>query len=106
MNIELTKDTDKILCTLYKTYLERIKSGISKNDAIEFEESSILQKQLFTNISVEDLDFSLIELYKANLIKLDITGCSMLAPSAIIYMENRFKNGLSEVIDFISKFIP
>jgi hypothetical protein len=25
---------------------------------------------------------------------------------AIIYMENRFKNGLKEVTDFISKFIP
>jgi hypothetical protein len=29
-----------------------------------------------------------------------------LDDNAIVYMENRFKNDLTEVIDIVSKFIP
>ena len=54
----------------------------------------------------EDGSESLAELKRAGLIKLYLYDGFSLNDDAIIYMENRFKNGLSEVMDFISKFIP
>lgn len=106
MDLNITKDSKKVLSVLYKTYLERIKNGVSKFNAVEFEESSIIQKQLFPDISVQDLDYCLIELYRAGLIRMDITGCSTLLPKSINYFENVNINTIEKVIDYISKLIP
>lgn len=35
---ELTKDADKMICIVYKMYLEKIKSGMSKVASNAFEE--------------------------------------------------------------------
>ena len=48
----------------------------------------------------------LTELKNNDFIKLYIEGSFILTSNAIIYMENRFKNGLVELTDFIAKFIP
>lgn len=34
---ELTKDADKLICCIYKEYLEKRKSGIPKSQAKEFD---------------------------------------------------------------------
>ena len=106
MELELTKDSQKVLGIMYKTYLERIKNGSSKFSAIEFNESSIIQKQLFPDMSVADLDYCLIELYQNNLISMDIIGGSQLLPKSINYFENKNIKTIENVLDFISKFIP
>lgn len=41
MNTELTKDAQKLVALLYKSYLERRKSGMSKANAKFFEPSEI-----------------------------------------------------------------
>lgn len=100
-NILLTKSTDKVLCKLYKEYLSRIKNNVSKSNALVFDTTSI--SQLFEN---KDINFEISELKKNSLIEAWITGEVLLRSEAIVYMENRFKNGLIEITDFIAKLKP
>ena len=100
-NVLFTKSTDKVLCQLYKEYLSRIKNNISKSNALVFDTTSI--SQLFGN---QDIDFEISELKKNSLIEAWITGEVLLRSEAIVYMENRFKNGLIEITDFIAKLKP
>lgn len=32
-NIKLSRNNDYLICTLYKNYLEKVKSGLSKSEA-------------------------------------------------------------------------
>lgn len=101
--MELTKDDDKVICTLYKVALERHKQGFPKKIAYQFSDDD--KYKHITFLSSPDIDFTIKELVKLKLLSEDICGNIQLTNSAISYMENRFKNGLSEVVDFISKFI-
>lgn len=100
-NILLSKNADKILCILYKEYLSNIKNGISKSEALNFNTEDI--DNIFKN---QDIHFELSELKNKSLIEIWITGDILLNSEAIIYMENRFKSNITEVVDFISNFIP
>ena len=94
---ELTKDADKVICYIYKEYLERRKSGMSKSEAKRF------KMDFYQNIwRDDDVSDTLRELHSKEFIKREISGSFSLLDSAITYMENRFKKGLSEVMDFIS----
>lgn len=48
---------------------------------------------------------SLAELRRAGMIGQDVLGNFWLKDEAIIYMENRFKNGLSEVLEYVGKMV-
>lgn len=100
---QLTKDADKIICCIYKEYLERRKSGISKSKAKEFSDSFYKNVQTLSKWSDEDISDTLQELHDKAYIKRNIFEEFVLLDSAVIYMENRFKNGLDGVMDFISK---
>ena len=58
----------------------------------------------------EDVDDTCRELSRANLLNCfwadNIAYNVILSDNAIIYMENRFKNGLTEVLEFIDKIKP
>lgn len=104
--MQLTRDTDKMLCLIYEEFLERRKNGLSKSSAKSFEHPTALQEQFLQGIHEDDIHDALIELDRNGLIRLYYDHGFQLNDSSIIYMENRFKNGLKEVTDFISKFIP
>ncbi|WFR56421.1 hypothetical protein QA584_22835 [Anaerocolumna sp. AGMB13025] len=101
---ELTKDADKLLCCIYKQYLESRKAGKSKFDSKKFYESFYKNDKHIGDWTDDDISETLIELHKSQYIRLDIAGNFMITDSMIIYMENRFKNGLLDVLDVISKF--
>lgn len=101
VDILLTKSTDKVLCKLYKEYLVHIKNNIPKSTALIFSVENI--NNIFQN---QNIDFELSELKSKSLIDSWITGEILLTSDAIIYMENRFKNNVTELTDFISKFLP
>lgn len=103
---DLTKDADKLICCIYKEYLEKRRSGISKINAKKFDAYFYLNIKVLSKWDSSDISDTLRELKNVGFIKLFITGDFELTDTAIIYMENRFKNGLSELTDFISKFIP
>ena len=104
MSANLTKDADKVLCTLYREYLNRLKNGLPKDEASSFRPSEEIQEELFSDTPLHDLDDSLDELKTAGFIKVNILGAFSLQRSAIIDLEGRFKKGLTEVIEFLLKF--
>lgn len=104
--MELTKDADKMICCIYKTFLQRRKSGISKSSAKQFSDDYFQSDKQLSSWLPDDLDDTLLEIGRAGLVAVYLGGNFDLTDSGIIYMENRFKNGLNEVIDFISKLIP
>ena len=103
-DILLTRDADKTLCIVYKEYLSRRKNGDSKDSSCIFKSSNL--STLFPNTNMHDVNSNLNELTENDLIKRWIDGSFTLNSNAIVYMENRFKNGVKEVTDFIAKFIP
>lgn len=104
--MQLTKDTDKFLCEIYAEFLSRRKSGLSKSSAKCFSAPGKLVTEFMQGTLPEDIYDCLEELQKVKFIRRNVTGSFRLEDSAIIYMEQRFKNGFKEVTDFIAKFIP
>lgn len=102
MGISLTKDADKMICTIYREYLSRRNNGLSKSVAKDFADP---QKwgQLFADWNDDDVKDTLPELKRAGLIKLYFMGGFQLEDKAIVYMENRFPNGLAQVLDWLAK---
>lgn len=103
-SIQLSKDADKLLCTIYKKYLERRKQNLDKSTASNFTLHDICS--LLPTTNEDDISTDLHELSKKQIVKLYMDYEIVLTSDGIVYMENRFKNGLNEVTDFISKFIP
>lgn len=106
MNNELTKDADKMLCCLYKEYLERRKLGNPKRSSRRFSDEYPSSDPILSTWHKSDISDTILELGQKGFLKVYIGGDFDLTDSSIIYMENRFKNNLSEISDFISKFIP
>lgn len=106
MGLNLTKDADRLLCTIYKEYLLRRKSGISKLDAKNFREFDSWSKELFPHANYDNLKETVCELTKALHIPMNMECGFWLSDEAIVYMENRFRDGMVGVLSFLSQFLP
>lgn len=110
MEITLTKDSEKLICLMYKDYLEKRKTGLSKSDANYFDNSHVIHEKLLPNWIFKDVNDICRELSRAGMIRCEwadnIAIYISISDMGIAYMENRFKNGLNQVIDFVAKFIP
>lgn len=104
--MELTRDTNTILCLIYKEFLARRKDGMSKSEAKSFDCPASIQIQFMQGILTDDIHDALMELANVGFAKVYVTDDFMLTDKAIAFMENKFKKGLIEVTDFIAKFIP
>ncbi len=102
---ELTNDADKLICYIYKIYLQRRKDGISKDKAAQFELSFYKSDAKLSEWLIDDIKSTLVELSHSGYIKLYLRCDFILLTDAIIFMEKRFQNGLKEVLSFISDFI-
>lgn len=100
--MQLTKDTDKMFCLIYEEYLSRRKAGDSKSSAILFHHPQALQSEFLQGIHEDDIYSAIRELDQKGLIKKYIDASFELSDDGIIYMENRFKNGLKEVLGYLS----
>ena len=105
-NMHLTKDQDFLICQIYKMYLQSVKSGNSKVDSKRFSSDFYLKSDKLAKWNKQDLMMTLRELGVKNLVHIYVGGSFYITDEGIYYMENRFKNGLDEVTDFIAKFIP
>lgn len=104
MEIKLSRDAQFVQAKLYKAYLEQRKNGYGKGLAREIADDKI--SELFADKNRGDVIDALDELKRNGLIKSDIIGNIYLCDALIISMENRFKDGLNEVLSFLSQFIP
>ena len=107
--MDLTKDSKKMLCMLYKDYLEKRNSGFSKSEAKSFGSSHNIHEALLPNWAFEDVDDTCRELSKAGMLDCfwadNIAYHVNLSDTAISYMDNRFKNGLKDIASFLSSLI-
>lgn len=95
MNVMISKDADKLLCEIYAVYQNRRDNGESKKSAMEFLDESIWPNYDWNS---EDSHTYMLDLKHAGLLKRFIYGGMALTDNAIIYMENRFKNGLKDTV--------
>ena len=102
----MTKDADKMLCCLYREYLNRINAGSSKTSAKDFTTEYANSDDVLCKWHPDDVDAKIQELRRMGYIKVYISGKYQLTDPGITYMENRFKNNINEVADFLTKFIP
>lgn len=101
MGVELTKDADNLICVAYRLYLKRREEGVSKSNAGYFEEDTPALTALFP--INDDLTYTVNELKKAGLVVMYIHGGFRLTDQAILYMENRFSNGVDQLLERIGK---
>jgi len=107
---QLTRDAEKLLCLLYKVYLQRRKDGLDKLSAKQMGSFSQICASIDSPETPADTLESCRELgragYLQNLWASNRIIRSQLTDKAIILMENRFKNGLLDVLAFLSQFVP
>lgn len=113
MNIQLTKDSDALISVLYKEYCNKRENGVSKGIAKQFGSSAEIHKSLIPKWNADDVDETCKELSRARLLECfyadNVAQHVWLSDQGIIYMENRFKNGLKDVVghlETIRNFIP
>lgn len=105
MDSALTKDAEKMLAQIYKTYLERRKSGVQKREAKNFTVLENWPPEYEGGWLSTDANETMNELQRIGFIKKGFDRKFVLCDEAIIYMEGRFKRGLSDVADFLSKLL-
>ena len=106
MDVMLTRDSDALLCLIYKNYLKQLKDNVSKTDAKWFDGYLEIQKSIAPKWTPDRVDETLRELSRANMLQTQSydnhIGTVILSDLGIIYMENRFKNGLDEVLKYLT----
>ncbi len=102
--MNLTKNSKKVICVVYKMFLERRKNGISIDSAKLFELDFYKEDKNLSNWTENDITSCLEELENNNYISTCNDMSFELHNNAIVEMENRFKNGVIDVVDFIAKF--
>lgn len=105
----MTKDSEKLLCLMYKHYLSRIKDGISKAGAKSFGGLGVICA-LVPNEKSENVLETCRELGRSGMLRNTYASNtiyrSIITDEAIEFMENRLKNGLKDISSFLSQFIP
>ncbi|MBP3272629.1 MAG: hypothetical protein J6M17_10460 [Ruminococcus sp.] len=104
--MNITRESEKLLCCMYKIYLDRRKNNISRSEAKTFDDDFYSSEKQLEKYSDSDISDCLEELEQKGYIKSDVLDNVELTNDTIIYMENRFINGAKEVLDFLCNFIP
>ena len=106
-DVTLSKDADALICAIYKVYLQRRKDGASKADARLLGGSDSIQEKIIPKWSFSDVDETCRELGRAGMLDCfyadDVVYIANLSDAGIIYMEQRFKNGLTDVLNYPEK---
>jgi len=107
---DLTREQKHLIVSMYKEMLLRSHQSMSLDEARRYDNSDII-KDLFcpsqTSEHVSDLCWALqskgyIECYPGDELADEIS----ITDKTIIYMENRCKNGLKDVLSFLASLIP
>lgn len=100
MDVRLTRDSRRVLKSIYDIYRDRRKSGSSKSAAVYFEDP------MFGGPKIDGYDDAKQELSKANFLKCFVTGGFELTDDAIIFMENFTKDSVLKWLEFGTNLIP
>ena len=99
--LPITKESKEFLCLIYEEYLIRHRT-MSKDLAATFPEYPDI---VLEYINESDCHCCVEELKNIGYFKTDVLGGFFLTDKAITFMENRFKKGISEVMEFIASIL-
>lgn len=99
--IQLSNDADILICQIYKEYLARIKQGIPRSEAREFDPGWM--EDLFPRTPRQEIFDYLEEISDAFGFSIDMTGAFSLNSQVIVYMENRFTNGIKDIVEWAGR---
>lgn len=107
MTDRLSKDADIMLCLLYKEYCQRIKNGSSNLQAKMFGGAEEVKESFYPKTSLENVNETLNELSRAGIV-IGVHGDGIfqdlyLTDLALAKMENRFADGIHDVLDYLAK---
>lgn len=103
----LTNDAKYLLASMYKTYIEKRKTGALKKDATHFGHLDDLHRDIMSEWQREDVKSTCFELRRHGL----ITGTPAsntivhiyITTEAIAIMESQFKDKVDSVLDYAIK---
>lgn len=98
--LPITKNSYKLLKTIYKEYLRRINTMSDSDARVFFAIPDFIREQF----PKKDYYICINELKENEFVRLYCDGGFMLTNKAILFMENRVKGGFSEISDLISNF--
>ena len=106
---DLTKEQKYLLLSMYKEVLNR-KPALSMEKANYFEDSDVVQELILPDQSSDHVSDLCWKLKAKGYIHCnpgdDLANDIVLSDKTIIYMENRFKNGIKDIAMFLSNFLP
>lgn len=106
MEYNLTKNAKKLISLMYGLYLENRELGKNKSQSKHMGGSAVIKEKLLIDWEIADIDDTCRELSRTGLLKCFFAGPSIynawLTDAGIAYLESRFKNGLKDVVEFLS----
>lgn len=109
MSIELTKDAEALVCVLYAEYLKRLKSG--KQNPKDFSGTDEAADYTKNKFSFEETNEILNSLARKGFLFNTTHSCGImvyatLTDDCIVYMENKGKRHIAEVLKTILGWSP
>ncbi len=95
----MTKETTRAFKIFYCEYKKRRKSGMSKKQAICFDNSEIYQLHGLIKWDPSDVDCAVNELRAEGYVKTDILGGVTLQDNSIEFMENQSSKYFDDIKD-------
>lgn len=106
---DLTNEQKHLLVSMYEEVLNR-QPALSMEKANYFLDSNEIRDMFLPDLSSDYVSDLCWRLKSKDYIYCepgdDLANNIRISDQTIIYMENRFKNGIKDVIDFLSRFIP
>lgn len=106
---DLTNEQKRLLVSMYKEVLNR-QPALPMEKANYFLDSNEIRDMFLPQLSSEYVSTLCWKLKSKGYISCtpgdNLANNIRLEDSTIIYMENRFSNGIKSVIDFLTKLIP
>ncbi len=104
-DIKLSKDSDRLICILYKEYMQKRKSGTDKFMASILGSAIKIKENLMPDESVEDISQTCWALHDEGLLNVcpgdNIAYEVAITEDGVIYMENRFPKGLKQLLEYM-----
>ncbi len=103
---DLTKQQQYIITNLYKIFKDRQKRGLSRSESKNFKSSDEVHKEFFDYLNKEDFIADTRTLrgkdYITGAFASNMVVEIAISDKTIIYMENRFKNNIKDIVKFLN----
>ena len=107
MPVELSKESDALICVLYREYLTRRAHGVPISRAAYFRDDSSIRENFLPAWAEEDVNEICWRLAEKGLLSVkpgeDKANGVTLTEEGIIYMERRFSRKVEQVVAYLEK---